>query len=225
MSLGCWAMAHGCPCQRRLHARVLSKPMLLGGAWLEPGEQRTLRSASVLNQWLGSSGKGDVEGFEDIFFGTSRKPAVFGQVNVFYIIQWHQARRRHLGHSGEWAYGERAVDGMATSSHWFILSSDIRWWCEAHSPAACYDWRSKWPKRIINVPNESLRVWRGMWSLAFEPTWIHAQCSACVFNLSLLAFCVFKATVRSQSPFLHGQCPANARAWCLKNKQCGNHSG
>jgi len=31
-----------------LHARVLSKPMLLGGAWLEPGEQRTLRSGDIL---------------------------------------------------------------------------------------------------------------------------------------------------------------------------------
>lgn len=31
-----------------LHARCLSKPMLLGSAWLEPGEQRTLRSGDIL---------------------------------------------------------------------------------------------------------------------------------------------------------------------------------
>jgi len=156
--------------QRRLHARVLSKPMLLGGAWLEPGEQRTLRSASVLNQWLGSSGTGDVEGFEDIFFG------FFWNIKETSSV-WASQRVLHHPMGHDQCSTKPGGDILAIRVSELTANVPLMVWrlqvTDSSSAPTCGGgarliplqlvmigeyWRSKWPKRIINVENESLRV-------------------------------------------------------------------
>lgn len=151
MSLGCWAMAHGCPClptkaTRPRPVKANAAGRCLAGTWGAKNSSQCLGTKPVVgklrNRWCWR-----IWGYIFWIFlehqGNQQclgKSTCFTSSNGSWSMQ-HQARRRYLGHSGKWAHGERAVDGMATSSHWFILSSDMRWWCEAHSPAACYDWR------------------------------------------------------------------------------------
>lgn len=239
MSLGCWAMAHGCPClptkaTRPRPVKANAAGRCLAGTWGAKNSSQCLGTKPVVgklrNRWCWR-----IWGyiFWIFFWNIKETSSVWASQRVLHHPMGHDQCSTKPG-GDILAIRVSELTANVPLMVWRLQVTD------SSSAPTCGGgarliplqlvmigeyWRSKWPKRIINVENESLRVWRGMWSLAFEPTWIHAQCSACVFNLSLLAFCVFKATVRSQSPFLHGQCPANARAWCPKNKQCGNHSG